>query len=162
MWQKRSTGLVYFPYTEKVAAYIQRSAKFWTWQTENFPYIQFRHYFLEKEGFWACRHMILYIRAEKNCICPKWGSRTNLRPPHLAASQEKSHQSERLSRSFHPQEIAPAGQAFLQSPQRMHSGSLEFFTGSQFILQALAQAPQLTHLSGSVRYRKTEMGLNTE
>lgn len=85
MWQKRSTGLVYFPYTEKVAAYIQRSAKFWTWQAENFPYIQFKHYFPEKEGFRACRRMILYIRAEKNCICPKGGTAARIESDSAAA-----------------------------------------------------------------------------
>ena len=38
--------------------------------------------------------------------------------------------------------IALVGHAFLHSPQRIHSVSLAFFTGSQFILQARAHAPQ--------------------
>ena len=68
---KRFNKFLYFLYTEKVAAYIQRSVKFWTWQAKKFPYIQFGHYFLEKERFWACQRVFLYIRMGKYCICPK-------------------------------------------------------------------------------------------
>ncbi len=62
---KRFNKFLYFLYTEKVAAYIQRSVKFWTWQAKKFPYIQFGHYFLEKERFWACQREFLDIRIEK-------------------------------------------------------------------------------------------------
>ena len=59
-----------FPYTEKIAAYIQGSAKFWTWRTENFLYVQFREYFPENERFRACQRAFLDIRKKKICICP--------------------------------------------------------------------------------------------
>ena len=36
---KRFHKFLYFPYTEKVAVYIQKSVKFWTWQAKKFPYI---------------------------------------------------------------------------------------------------------------------------
>ena len=58
---------------------------------------------------------------------------------------------ERLSASFFFDLMskckASFGQAWAQSPQRIHSQLLGVFTGSTPILQTFAQAPQLIHLS---------------
>ncbi len=43
--------------------------------------------------------------------------------------------------------IAFVGHMLLQRPQRIHSKSLEFLTGSTFILHAFEQAWQLMHFS---------------
>ena len=67
--EKQLTSFAYFPYTEKIAVYIQGSAKFCTWQTEKFPYVQFGYDFPENEALRAHQHRFLYIRAEKNSIC---------------------------------------------------------------------------------------------
>ena len=67
--EKKLISFAYFPYAEKIAVYIQGSAKFCTWQTENFSYVQFGYDFPEKGAFLAYQHRFLYIRAEKNCVC---------------------------------------------------------------------------------------------
>ena len=51
-----------------------------------------------------------------------------------------------------PHWIASVGQTFLHLPQRIHSGLLEFSTGSTIIWHAFAHFPHFIHLSLSTLY----------
>ena len=61
-----------------------------------------------------------------------------------------------------PHWIASVGQTFLHLPQRIHSGLLEFSTGSTIIWHAFAHFPHFIHLSLSTLYLYRDTGLNTE